>query len=150
MTWPHPVCHYISRQYDGNKSWFMSTSDIRSVLIYHNNLWARYKGAIFSRILRTASAAECLPHSYKWERLTSIARILCEESLERKGDGHFLPAVRRRFLFWHQKQTIRCELSKRRRSSVHGCDCKFYTGASGHADPARLRFHFEHTTITCW
>lgn len=33
---------------------------------------------------------------------------------------------------------------------MHGCDCKFYTRAGGHADPARLRFHFERTTMTFW
>jgi glycosyltransferase involved in cell wall biosynthesis len=33
----------------------MSTSGIRSVRIYHNNLWARYKGAIFSKIFANSS-----------------------------------------------------------------------------------------------
>lgn len=52
MTCPHSVCYYSSHSHDGNKLWFwlVSTSGIRSVRIYHNNLWARYKGAIFSKI----------------------------------------------------------------------------------------------------
>jgi glycosyltransferase involved in cell wall biosynthesis len=35
----------------------MSTSSIPSVRIYHNNLWARYKGAIFSKIFANSSAS---------------------------------------------------------------------------------------------
>jgi glycosyltransferase involved in cell wall biosynthesis len=33
----------------------MRTSSIRSVRIYHNNLWARYKGAIFSKIFANST-----------------------------------------------------------------------------------------------
>jgi hypothetical protein len=38
--------------------------------------------------------------------------------------------------------------SARAERAAFGRDCKFYTEARGSGNPARLRFYFEHTTIT--
>jgi len=55
----------------------MSTTSIRSVRIYHNNLWARYKGAIFS---------EVFAHSERNGVSTFFVQV-GETSVERQGLG---------------------------------------------------------------
>ena len=46
----HLVCYCILHMAARVTSRLMSTASIRSVRIYHNNLWARYKGAIFTQV----------------------------------------------------------------------------------------------------
>ena len=55
----------------------MSTSYVRSVRIYHNNLWARYKGVIFSKIF--ANSARC--------GVSTAFIQVGETSIDRKGLG---------------------------------------------------------------
>ncbi|MGB6307483.1 MAG: glycosyltransferase [Steroidobacteraceae bacterium] len=52
----------------------MKTSDMPRIRIYHNNLWARYKGAIFSKI-HTGSDRSGVATSFVQVTETSTARI---------------------------------------------------------------------------
>ncbi len=55
----------------------MSTSSIRSVRIYHNNLWARYKGAIFSEVFANSER----------NGVSTFFVQVGETSVDRKGLG---------------------------------------------------------------
>lgn len=55
----------------------MSTSGIRSVRIYHNNLWARYKGAIFSQVFANSDR----------NGVSTFFVQVGETSVDRKGLG---------------------------------------------------------------
>ena len=55
----------------------MSTSSFRSVRIYHNNLWARYKGAIFSEIFANSER----------NGVSTFFVQVGETSVDRKGLG---------------------------------------------------------------
>jgi glycosyltransferase involved in cell wall biosynthesis len=55
----------------------MSTASIRSVRIYHNNLWARYKGAIFSEVFANSDR----------NGVSTFFVQVGETSVDRKGMG---------------------------------------------------------------
>lgn len=56
---------------------FMSTAGIRSVRIYHNNLWARYKGAIFTQVFANSDS----------KGVSTFFVQVGETSVDRKGLG---------------------------------------------------------------
>jgi glycosyltransferase involved in cell wall biosynthesis len=55
----------------------VSTPEFRSVRIYHNNLWARYKGAIFTKVFANSARS----------RVSTAFIQVGETSIDRKGLG---------------------------------------------------------------